>query len=54
MKIRLTVGKLGFEAAHNLYNYQGDCSRLHGHSYKLSVTVEGNIDKTDLYLTSGG
>ena len=53
MKIRLTVGKLGFEAAHNLYNYQGDCSRLHGHSYKLCVTVEGNIDKNGFVLDFG-
>ena len=34
-----------FEASHYLPDYKGACSRLHGHSYKLSVTVQGNIDK---------
>lgn len=33
-----------FESAHKLDNYEGDCSRLHGHSYKLQVTVSGLID----------
>ena len=34
-----------FEAAHNLCNYQGKCSRLHGHNWKVEVTVRG--DKLD-------
>lgn len=33
-----------FEAAHNLIGYDGDCSNLHGHSYKLEVTISGYID----------
>lgn len=28
-----------FEASHYLPDYDGKCSRLHGHSYKLEVTV---------------
>ena len=32
-----------FEAAHRLPNYVGACANLHGHSYKLAVTV--TIDK---------
>jgi len=28
-----------FEAAHQLPKYKGACSRLHGHSYVLEVTV---------------
>ncbi len=39
-KIRLTK-QFHFEAAHCLDNYDGKCSRLHGHSYKLFVTVSG-------------
>ncbi|MBQ9215085.1 MAG: 6-carboxytetrahydropterin synthase [Bacteroidales bacterium] len=39
-RIRLTK-QFGFEAAHCLENYDGKCSRLHGHSYKLFVTVSG-------------
>ncbi|MDU2065642.1 MAG: 6-carboxytetrahydropterin synthase QueD [Sporomusaceae bacterium] len=30
-----------FEAAHNLCNYQGKCHRLHGHNWKVEVTVRG-------------
>lgn len=30
-----------FAAAHYLPQHQGKCSRLHGHTYSLEVTVEG-------------
>lgn len=30
-----------FETAHLLPGYNGGCGRLHGHSYKIEVTVEG-------------
>lgn len=33
-----------FEAAHYLPGYEGPCRVMHGHSYKLEVTVSGNID----------
>lgn len=33
-----------FEAAHQLPWHPGKCRRLHGHSYRLEVTVEGPID----------
>lgn len=33
-----------FEAAHHLPNYDGACANIHGHSYKLQVTVSGRID----------
>lgn len=32
-----------FEAAHRLLDYQGKCERLHGHSYKLAVTVDAPV-----------
>lgn len=32
-----------FEASHALLNYNGLCRNIHGHSYKLYVTVKGNI-----------
>ena len=28
-----------FAAAHTLRNYPGDCSRMHGHNWKLEVEV---------------
>lgn len=31
-----------FEAAHMLYNYEGACRNLHGHSYKMEVEVTGS------------
>ena len=30
-----------FETAHVLYNYDGKCKNMQGHSYKLFVTVKG-------------
>jgi 6-pyruvoyltetrahydropterin/6-carboxytetrahydropterin synthase len=45
---RLTV-KTGFAAAHNLINYQGDCENLHGHNWKVEVTVTAEeLDKAGL------
>ncbi|MDB4182683.1 6-carboxytetrahydropterin synthase, partial [Polaribacter sp.] len=31
-----------FETGHALYGYDGKCKNVHGHSYKLSVTVSGS------------
>lgn len=31
-----------FEMAHALKNYDGPCRNVHGHSYKLYVTISGN------------
>ena len=33
-----------FDAAHNLVNYHGKCEKLHGHTYRLSVILEGLPD----------
>lgn len=34
-----------FEMAHVLDGYNGGCGNLHGHSYKIEVTLEGYQDK---------
>jgi 6-pyruvoyltetrahydropterin/6-carboxytetrahydropterin synthase len=39
--IRVTK-KFSFETGHALYGYDGKCRNVHGHSYKLSVTVIGS------------
>jgi len=39
-KIRITK-EFTFEMAHALWNYDGPCKNIHGHSYKLFVTVLG-------------
>ena len=40
-KIRVTK-EFRFEIAHALWNYDGHCQNIHGHSYRLFVTVIGN------------
>jgi len=39
-KIRITK-QFDFETGHALYGYDGKCKNVHGHSYKLAVTVIG-------------
>lgn len=39
--IRITKS-FSFETGHALYGYDGKCRNVHGHSYKLSVTVIGS------------
>jgi 6-pyruvoyltetrahydropterin/6-carboxytetrahydropterin synthase len=36
----LTI-KTHFDAAHSLTGYPGECARLHGHSFKVDVLVQG-------------
>jgi 6-pyruvoyltetrahydropterin/6-carboxytetrahydropterin synthase len=36
----LTI-KTHFDAAHSLTGYPGECARLHGHTFKVDVIVEG-------------
>lgn len=38
--IRITK-QFSFETGHALHGYDGKCKNVHGHSYKLSVTVIG-------------
>ena len=45
--IRLTK-EFSFEAAHALEGYDGACREIHGHSYRLFVTVKGE-PSTDEY-----
>ena len=40
-KIRITK-EFHFETGHALYGYDGLCKNVHGHSYKLAVTVIGS------------
>ena len=39
-QIRVTKS-FGFETGHALYGHDGLCKNIHGHSYKLYVTVIG-------------
>ena len=42
-----------FDAAHFLTRYRGKCEHLHGHTYRLRVTVEGKVQKNGLVLDFG-
>ena len=48
-KVRVTK-EFDFEMAHALWGYDGLCKNIHGHSYKLFVTVIGTpiIDEDDV------
>ncbi|HEY9184462.1 MAG TPA: 6-carboxytetrahydropterin synthase [Salegentibacter sp.] len=48
-KIRITK-QFNFETGHALYGYDGKCRNVHGHSYKLNVTVIGEpiTDQSDV------
>jgi 6-pyruvoyltetrahydropterin/6-carboxytetrahydropterin synthase len=41
----ILIKEFEFDAAHNLIHYHGKCERLHGHTYKLLVKLEGEPDK---------
>lgn len=43
-KVRITK-EFKFEMAHALYAYDGLCANIHGHSYRLWVTVSGEVKK---------
>ncbi|MHC4778479.1 MAG: 6-carboxytetrahydropterin synthase QueD [Planctomycetota bacterium] len=37
-----------FDAAHNLTEYQGKCEALHGHTYRLRVTLSGEVQSSGM------
>jgi 6-pyruvoyltetrahydropterin/6-carboxytetrahydropterin synthase len=38
----LTV-RTAFSAAHRLREYEGNCERLHGHNWRVEVTIESRV-----------
>jgi 6-pyruvoyltetrahydropterin/6-carboxytetrahydropterin synthase len=36
--------EFSFDAAHRLESYHGKCENLHGHTYRMSVEIEGSPD----------
>lgn len=39
-----------FDAAHNLIHYHGKCEKLHGHTYRLKITLEGQPDAEGMIM----
>lgn len=52
MKIgRVSITKVfTFDSAHHLNDYNGKCKNIHGHTYKLEVTIKGVPDKNGLVM----
>tara|TARA_B110000014_G_C19735731_1_gene383997 strand:- start:67 stop:507 length:441 start_codon:yes stop_codon:yes gene_type:complete len=51
-KIRITK-EFKFEMAHALHGYDGLCANIHGHSYRLWVTVRGDVKKENKHIKDG-
>lgn len=51
-KIRLTKS-FTFETGHALYGYDGKCRNVHGHGYKLSVTIMGEPNRDPTHVKHG-
>ncbi len=49
MRTRVTRS-FSFEAAHQLEWHAGACKNLHGHSYRLEVTVAGELDANGIVI----
>jgi len=39
-----------FDSAHFLTDYYGKCERMHGHTYTLEVTLEGDVQSNGLII----
>ena len=46
----LVTREFTFDSAHFLTDYYGKCERMHGHTYKLQVTLEGAVQSNGLVL----
>ena len=52
MIVRITK-EFKFEMAHALYGYDGVCANIHGHSYRLWVTVRGEVKNENGHTKDG-
>ena len=46
----LVTREFTFDSAHFLTDYYGKCERMHGHTYKLQVTLEGKVQSNGLLI----
>ncbi len=52
MMIRITK-EFKFEMAHALHGYDGLCKNIHGHSYRLWVTIKGEVRNENEHVKDG-
>jgi 6-pyruvoyltetrahydropterin/6-carboxytetrahydropterin synthase len=51
---RVAVSKeFTFDAAHHLHCYEGKCKNLHGHTYKLVITMSGFVNEIGIAVDFG-
>jgi len=48
--IFLVTKEFTFDAAHRLERYHGKCEELHGHTYRLSISVKGELDDEGMVI----
>lgn len=46
----LITKEFTFDSAHFLPNYYGKCERMHGHTYRLQITVDGPVGENGLVI----
>ena len=46
----LVTKEFTFDSAHFLTDYYGKCERMHGHTYRLQVTLEGAVQSNGLVM----
>lgn len=46
----IIIKEFEFDAAHYLPHYHGKCEKLHGHTYKLVVELEGMPDEEGMII----
>lgn len=49
-KMILITKELTFDAAHHLPWHQGECRHLHGHTYRLQVSVTGELNENGVLI----
>lgn len=52
-KAVLVSKEFTFDSAHHLHCYEGKCKSLHGHTYKLMVTMLGKMDYRGISIDFG-
>ncbi len=50
MAVMQVTKEFTFDSAHFLPKYYGKCEKMHGHTYRLLVTVEGEVGENGLVI----